>query len=81
MNTAHIQTFISRGRRRALAAGIDLPDQDTGTCLLADIAGFTPLTESLQASLGPQQGAEALTEAINSVFEARWGPPPGAAIP
>ena len=70
MATSHIDTFVPRGRRIALATGAALPEQDTGVCLFADISGFTPLTESLQTSLGPQQGAEALTEAINKVFEA-----------
>lgn len=70
LDTAYIQTFLPRGRRAALASGVSLPKSPTGTCMFADVSGFTPLTESLGISLEPQQGAEVLTEIINQVFEA-----------
>ncbi len=36
--------------------------------MLADISGFTPLTESLARALAPDRGAEELTHALNSVL-------------
>ncbi|MBN1147360.1 MAG: AAA family ATPase, partial [Anaerolineales bacterium] len=68
-NLAMIQTFLPRSRRIALAAGVSLPEFAQGTCLFADISGFTPLAESLGKTLGPRQGAEALAATINRVFE------------
>jgi class 3 adenylate cyclase len=38
--------------------------------LFADISGFTPLTETLQATLGPRRGAEELTKHLDAVFAA-----------
>ena len=64
-----LQTFLSRGRCRALASQQPISDQVSGACLFADISGFTPLTESLGNSLGAQRGAEALTSVINAIFE------------
>jgi len=46
----HPEAYIARDRRRALAAGHDLPDRVTGSALFADISGFTPLTEALAAA-------------------------------
>ena len=66
---AFLQTFLPRSRCRALARGEAIPEQVSGACLFADISGFTPLTESLGNSLGPQQGAEVLTTIINDIFE------------
>jgi class 3 adenylate cyclase len=34
------------------------------------ISGFTPLTETLQATLGPRRGAEELTKHLDAVFAA-----------
>ena len=68
-----IQTFLSRRRRLALARAETLAEQASGAVLFADISGFTPLTEALRNSLGPRQGAEALTGIINQVFEALVG--------
>ncbi len=68
-STTFIQSFLPRSRRLSLARGESLPEHDSGACLFADISGFTPLTESLGASLGPQQGAESLTAIINDIFE------------
>jgi class 3 adenylate cyclase len=39
-----------------------------GIALIADIAGFTPLTELLMRNLSPAEGAEELPRALNSVF-------------
>jgi class 3 adenylate cyclase len=66
---AFLQTFLPRSRCRALALGESIPEQVSGACLSADVSGFTPLTESLGNSLGPQRGAEVLTTTINEIFE------------
>ncbi|MCB0036840.1 MAG: AAA family ATPase, partial [Anaerolineales bacterium] len=39
-----------------------------GVALIADISGFTPLTEALTHGLRPDQGAEELTKALDAVF-------------
>ncbi|MFQ5612637.1 MAG: ABC transporter substrate-binding protein [Anaerolineae bacterium] len=39
-----------------------------GVALIADISGFTPLTEALTHGLSPDQGAEELTRALDGVF-------------
>ncbi len=64
------QAYIPWDRRRALAAGVELPDVVEGSALFADISGFTPLTESLVAEFGPQRGAEELTANLSRVFHA-----------
>ncbi|HYC06674.1 MAG TPA: adenylate/guanylate cyclase domain-containing protein, partial [Candidatus Binatia bacterium] len=67
------EAYIARDRRRALAAGLELPDRVAGSALFADISGFTPLTEALRNELGPQRGAEELTANIGRVFHAVIG--------
>src|SRR3954466_7499694 len=62
--------YLPRDRRQALLHGRELPDRVRGAALFADISGFTPLTESLAAELGPQRGAEALTATLGLVFDA-----------
>ena len=47
------EAYIPRDRRRALAAGVELPDRVHGAALFADISGFTALTEALAEELGP----------------------------
>lgn len=39
-----------------------------GVAMIADISGFTPLTEALTQGLRPDQGAEELTRALEAVF-------------
>jgi class 3 adenylate cyclase len=68
-----IQSYLPRSRCLALANGVALPEVSQGVCLFADFSGFTPLTESLRMSLGPRQGAEALTGILNQVLEALIG--------
>jgi predicted ATPase/class 3 adenylate cyclase len=57
-------------RRQALARGATLPDRTHGAALFADIAGFTPLTESLMSHLGARRGGEELTHQLNRVYDA-----------
>ncbi|UCF09490.1 MAG: tetratricopeptide repeat protein [Candidatus Bipolaricaulota bacterium] len=62
--------YIAMDRRQALSTGSVLSDRSRGTLLFADIAGFTPLTEALAATLGPRRGAEEITSLVNRVYEA-----------
>src|SRR5438445_640344 len=62
-------SFIPQDRRRALARGESLPDRTTGAGLLADLSGFTALTEALTAAYGPRRGGEELTHILNHVFD------------
>src|SRR5262245_58315126 len=55
---------------QALVQGTELPESTRGTALLADISGFTPLTEALARLLGPRRGAEELTRQLNLVYDA-----------
>src|SRR6478609_2152649 len=64
------EAYIPSDRRRALAAGVAMPDRVEGSALFADISGFTPLTEALAREYGPQRGAEELTANLNRVFHA-----------
>ncbi len=65
-----LSNFIPMDRRQALAHGTPLPEQAQGATLLADIAGFTSLAETLAARFGPQRGAEELTRTLNCVYTA-----------
>ena len=65
---ANAEAYIPGDRRRALAAGAELPDRVRGAALFADISGFTPLTEILAKELGRERGAELLTHHLNRVF-------------
>lgn len=64
-----LESFLPSDRRIALAQGRDLPDRTRGSALLADISGFTPLTEALVTEFGPQRGAEELDRNLNRVYE------------
>ncbi|MFN8472310.1 MAG: tetratricopeptide repeat protein [Anaerolineae bacterium] len=47
-----------------------MPTRTYGAALFADISGFTPLTEALARSLGPQRGSEELTRTLDLVYDA-----------
>ncbi|WP_088319823.1 tetratricopeptide repeat protein [Kineosporia sp. R_H_3] len=64
------QAYIAADRRRAIAAGVELPTRVRGAALFADISGFTPLTEALARELGPRRGADELSTVLGVVFEA-----------
>ncbi len=66
--------YIPLDRRRALAAGVELPARTTGAALFADISGFTPLTEALALAFGPRRGADELTRQLNEVYNAIIAP-------
>jgi predicted ATPase/class 3 adenylate cyclase len=65
-----LHAYIPSDRCLALARGVDLPDQAIGAALFADISGFTPLTEALVRTLGPQRGAEELPRWLNMIYNA-----------
>ncbi|HEU4325062.1 MAG TPA: adenylate/guanylate cyclase domain-containing protein [Roseiflexaceae bacterium] len=60
--------YLAQDRRRALAQGVELPEQAEGAALFADLSGFTALTEALARAHGPRRGAEAVTRQINQVY-------------
>ena len=63
-----LDAYLPLDRRRALAAGRELPEYTSGTALFSDLSGFTPLMEHLTNTLGPQRGAEELTCLLNALF-------------
>jgi adenylate cyclase len=65
-----LSAYIPEDRRLALAQGIELPENAWGAALFADVSGFTPLTEALLESLGPQRGAEELSRWLNLIYDA-----------
>jgi adenylate cyclase len=65
-----LAAYIPQDRCHALACGTPLPDRTRGAALFADISGFTPLTEALSLALGPRHGSEALTDQINTTYDA-----------
>jgi adenylate cyclase len=64
-----LATYIPPDRQRALASGSDLPEQTSGAALLADISGFSHLTESLRQLWGDRRGAEELSRQLNQVYD------------
>jgi class 3 adenylate cyclase/tetratricopeptide (TPR) repeat protein len=65
-----LSAHLPMDRRQALARGEDLADRASGSVLLADISGFTPLTAALVAAYGPRRGAEETTAVLNRVWDA-----------
>lgn len=60
--------YLARDRLSSLAKGAPLPELAHGTAVLADIAGFTALTEFLYGRHGPRDGAEILINYTNQVY-------------
>ena len=67
--TPELSTFLPADRRHAIASGATLPDRQDGIVLFADVAGFTPFTEYLADTLGPQGGAEEIAGTIRGIFD------------
>ncbi len=65
-----LAAFLPGDRYRALAAGTRLPERASGAALVADISGFTAMTEAMAMALGPRRGAEELTRQLNLVYAA-----------
>ena len=59
--------YIPRDRVERIFSSKNRLTQD-GVALIADISGFTPLTEALTHGLSADAGAEALTRALEGVF-------------
>jgi class 3 adenylate cyclase/Tfp pilus assembly protein PilF len=70
MDVGCLSVYLPMDRRQALATNHPLPDRAEGAALLADVAGFTRLADSLVASLGPHRGAEELIHLLNAVHDA-----------
>jgi len=62
--------YIPMDRRQAMTRDKDLLNRASGAALIADISGFTSLTELLVEELGPRRGAEELTRQLNTVYDA-----------
>lgn len=62
--------YLPVDRYFALVEGCELPSRTSGAVLLADISGFTPLTEAYTRLLGPRRGAEELTRQLNGIYDA-----------
>ena len=65
-----LSTYLPQDRLQAVAAGSSLPDRAAGSVLLADISGFTALTESLREALGVRRGAEELGRQLDEAYSA-----------
>jgi class 3 adenylate cyclase len=65
-----LSVYLPIDRRQAMARGEPLPDRSDGAAVIADVSGFTPLTEALARELGPQRGAEEITRYLNQVYDA-----------
>ena len=59
--------LLAQDRRAAIALGKTLPDRVTGSAMLADISGFTPLGERLTETLAAKGAAEELTRRIDAI--------------
>lgn len=66
--TQPLSVYLPMDRRQALARGEPLAERGVGVALLADIAGFTPLTEGLVRAGGPLRGAEEVTAVLNGAY-------------
>ncbi len=63
---ASLAAYIPHDRVNHILTGAPLASD--GVALIADISGFTPLTEALTQGLQADHGAEELTRALDSVF-------------
>jgi class 3 adenylate cyclase/tetratricopeptide (TPR) repeat protein len=63
-------SYVPEDRRWALANGYTLPEQTSGSALIADIAGFTAFTETLRATLGSRRGADEVTRHLDAIYTA-----------
>jgi len=66
---SNLSVYLPQDRLRALARGETLPERTFGSAMLADISGFTLLTEGLVTAHGARRGAEELTAHLNAVYD------------
>ena len=64
-----LETYIPLDRRWAMRQGKNISGNRHGAVLIADISGFTQLTNRLALELGPTQGAEELTKQLNLIYD------------
>lgn len=69
MSDRRFSTYVPMDRRVALAASASLPEACRGAALFADIAGFTTLSSTLTAELGPRRGVDTLSGVLEEVYE------------
>ena len=67
------EAYLAGDRRRALGAGLTMPERVQGAALFADLSGFTILTEAMHAEFGATGGAEQLTITVGRIFTAILG--------
>lgn len=67
---SHAACYLPMDRRQALCTGTSIPLHASGTCLFADLAGFTRFTEQLAQRYGARRGAEELTRSLQLLFSA-----------
>lgn len=70
MSTELLNVYLPMDRRQALAHGASLVERSVGVALLADLVGFTPLTEAIARSVGPVRGAEEVATLLNQTYGA-----------
>ena len=61
--------FVPMDRRHALHEGRSLALHPHGASLVADLSGFTPMTEALREAYGPRRGAERLADELDRVYK------------
>jgi class 3 adenylate cyclase len=59
--------FLPRDRRECFAMGGPMAPTGTGAVLLADVSGFTALTESLRHEVGARRGAEEVIARVEAL--------------
>ncbi|GAH17395.1 unnamed protein product, partial [marine sediment metagenome] len=64
-----LAAYIPRDRVAHIVAAKKRPFSNNGVAMIADISGFTALTEALTTGLSAGHGAEELTRALDSVFD------------
>ena len=62
--------FVPADVRAGIVSGLRPPESRNGSVLVADVSGFTSLTESLVRRHGPHRGAEAIADLLNQVYGA-----------
>lgn len=64
----HVRAYIPQDRYDSLVNQTQVPQWCYGVALFVDISGFTQLTEKFRELYGESEGAEHLSEKLNSVY-------------
>lgn len=62
-------SYLPLDRLLALCSGQEVPERAEGVALIADVSGYTALTEALQHKFGARRGAEELSHLMEQVFQ------------